>query len=317
MPKWWLARWVSCDPAGTVDGPNLYQYVKSNPINGTDATGLAEGEDGQEAAQPAQPVQADRYGREKGFLGYLFRFFGFQKAERLETEALLTDEGAEKFYEARDVRAKGVDAAGEIGVQTADAVMLAMPGPQGGEAEVEVGAKKLASREPSPESGLVATVEDVVKVSEKAVEKPVETAAKKWEDFLPQAREVVKGKAAEYSNTEAYAYLKGQWHHLCTDKGRHGWKEMFGEMFERAGLSLRRDKNNLMLLKGHKGNHPEAYHMYIWLRLQVATAGKRGGAYAKALIRELNYIKRDLGNNPDIVHHDFWKKAIWGAATAK
>ena len=48
----WLARWVSCDPAGTVDGPNLYQYVKSNPINGTDATGLAEGEDGQEAASP-------------------------------------------------------------------------------------------------------------------------------------------------------------------------------------------------------------------------------------------------------------------------
>jgi hypothetical protein len=192
---------------------------------------------------------------------------------------------------------------------------MAMPGPQGGEAELEVGAKNLASRESSHEPSLVTTLDDVVRFGEKTAEKPAATAAKKWEDFLPQAREVVKGKAAEYSNVEAY--LKGQWHHLCTDKGKHGWKEMFTELFEQAGLNLSKDKNNLMLLEGHKGNHPQAYHMYIWLRLQVATAGKRGGSFAKALIRELNFIKRDLGRNPDIVHHDFWKQAIWGAAKAK
>jgi RHS repeat-associated protein len=28
----WLARWVSCDPAGTKDGPNLYRYAKNSPV---------------------------------------------------------------------------------------------------------------------------------------------------------------------------------------------------------------------------------------------------------------------------------------------
>jgi RHS repeat-associated protein len=35
----WLGRWISCDPSGMVDGPNLYQYVKGNPITQTDRTG--------------------------------------------------------------------------------------------------------------------------------------------------------------------------------------------------------------------------------------------------------------------------------------
>ena len=35
----WLARWISPDPAGLVDGPNLYQYVGSNPVVAVDSTG--------------------------------------------------------------------------------------------------------------------------------------------------------------------------------------------------------------------------------------------------------------------------------------
>ncbi len=35
----WLARWISSDPGGMVDGPNLYGYVRSNPIANTDPTG--------------------------------------------------------------------------------------------------------------------------------------------------------------------------------------------------------------------------------------------------------------------------------------
>jgi RHS repeat-associated protein len=42
----WLARWTAVDPAGLVDGPNPYQYVRSNPLGyidarGTEATDLA------------------------------------------------------------------------------------------------------------------------------------------------------------------------------------------------------------------------------------------------------------------------------------
>jgi RHS repeat-associated protein len=35
----WLGRWVSCDPSGAKDGPNLYVYVSDNPVNNVDITG--------------------------------------------------------------------------------------------------------------------------------------------------------------------------------------------------------------------------------------------------------------------------------------
>lgn len=35
----WLERWVSADPIGIKDGPNLYVYARSNPTNLTDSTG--------------------------------------------------------------------------------------------------------------------------------------------------------------------------------------------------------------------------------------------------------------------------------------
>ncbi|SHF57127.1 RHS repeat-associated core domain-containing protein [Fodinibius roseus] len=35
----WLGRWMSCDPAGTVDGLNLYRYVRGNPLRLTDPNG--------------------------------------------------------------------------------------------------------------------------------------------------------------------------------------------------------------------------------------------------------------------------------------
>jgi RHS repeat-associated protein len=35
----WLVRWVSCDPLGSVDGPNLYIYASNNPVHLHDPTG--------------------------------------------------------------------------------------------------------------------------------------------------------------------------------------------------------------------------------------------------------------------------------------
>lgn len=35
----WLGRWISCDPAGLVDGPNLYRYVRNNPLTYADPQG--------------------------------------------------------------------------------------------------------------------------------------------------------------------------------------------------------------------------------------------------------------------------------------
>ena len=35
-----LGRFLSQDPAGMVDGPNMYVYVKNNPVNGVDPSGM-------------------------------------------------------------------------------------------------------------------------------------------------------------------------------------------------------------------------------------------------------------------------------------
>src|SRR5688572_25127422 len=35
----WLGRWVSCDPAGLIDGVSLYKYARSNPIAFIDSSG--------------------------------------------------------------------------------------------------------------------------------------------------------------------------------------------------------------------------------------------------------------------------------------
>ena len=36
-----IGRWITPDPAGVVDGPNLYAYVHNNPLSMTDYFGLA------------------------------------------------------------------------------------------------------------------------------------------------------------------------------------------------------------------------------------------------------------------------------------
>ncbi len=45
-----IGRWTSCDPAGGVDGANLFRYVSNNPIRLKDAVGLA----GDEAPTPLE-----------------------------------------------------------------------------------------------------------------------------------------------------------------------------------------------------------------------------------------------------------------------
>ena len=44
-------RWLSCDPAGTVDGPNLYAFVRGNPASHIDPSGLCTSQNGKKPAQ--------------------------------------------------------------------------------------------------------------------------------------------------------------------------------------------------------------------------------------------------------------------------
>ncbi|SPB18557.1 FG-GAP/YD repeat-containing protein [Caballeronia novacaledonica] len=47
----WIGRWMSCDPAGTVDGLNLYNYVRCNPLRLVDRAGT------QSSDQPKNSTQ--------------------------------------------------------------------------------------------------------------------------------------------------------------------------------------------------------------------------------------------------------------------
>ena len=70
----WLGRWIGTDPAGLVDGPNLYQYSSNNPISCQDSTGFQteskeetillpyEGFTGKETVE-----ELHRFTRERGF----------------------------------------------------------------------------------------------------------------------------------------------------------------------------------------------------------------------------------------------------------
>ena len=85
----WIGNWMSPDPAGPVDGLNLYQFVMNNPINTIDIDGL----------QSAEPENLPEYsGRipfsEYGLLEYDFLMYS-QNGERLyrKTEPLWDGEG--------------------------------------------------------------------------------------------------------------------------------------------------------------------------------------------------------------------------------
>ena len=47
----WLGRWVSCDPAGVKDGPNVYLYAANSPVRLSDFSGL-------QAAEPPPPIES-------------------------------------------------------------------------------------------------------------------------------------------------------------------------------------------------------------------------------------------------------------------
>jgi len=70
----WLGRWMSPDPAGTVDGLNLYIFVRGNPINFMDA----KGNNGKAASASPLPLpdpinfmdtKGNNAGRKKGMKG--------------------------------------------------------------------------------------------------------------------------------------------------------------------------------------------------------------------------------------------------------
>jgi len=73
----WLARWISADPAGAVDGPNLYRMVRNNPMVAVDPDGMAPTNAADEANKAyvrmfdkGQAWTAARYQGSKDYAGF-------------------------------------------------------------------------------------------------------------------------------------------------------------------------------------------------------------------------------------------------------
>ena len=49
----WLGRWTSADPAGLVDGANLFVYTHNNPVIYFDPTGMQQKHHGSGASAPS------------------------------------------------------------------------------------------------------------------------------------------------------------------------------------------------------------------------------------------------------------------------
>ncbi len=67
----WLGRWLSCDPAGTVDGLNLYGFVRGNPVIFQDIHGLVI-----EETNKLTPVQLKQKTKQ---------FYSFNRVDEIET----------------------------------------------------------------------------------------------------------------------------------------------------------------------------------------------------------------------------------------
>jgi RHS repeat-associated protein len=52
----WLGRWTSCDPAGFVDGPNLFAFTRGNPIRYSDGSGTQCDPTNSSCLDPTEPT---------------------------------------------------------------------------------------------------------------------------------------------------------------------------------------------------------------------------------------------------------------------
>ncbi|MBO1349469.1 MAG: hypothetical protein EBE86_019705 [Hormoscilla sp. GUM202] len=85
----WLGRWMSCDPAGTVDGLNLYGFVRGNPVIYKDIGGLAPSR----KRKMEEPSESKSVDPKRIRLGEMFRY---------KKNLPVKERGNRKKYESHD-----------------------------------------------------------------------------------------------------------------------------------------------------------------------------------------------------------------------
>lgn len=86
----WLGRWLSCDPAGLVDGDDLYRYSRDNPVTFNDPNGM----------DPPSPRPPKLYPAPTGDRGHPFnRFSDAPNAQFQANWKAATNDALEKLYQ--------------------------------------------------------------------------------------------------------------------------------------------------------------------------------------------------------------------------
>ncbi len=135
---------------------------------------------------------------------------------------------------------------------------------------------------------IIKEVKDVMKAEEVAQSVvKTEKAIVKTEQAVQKAKQIKDEAGAVAKDVEE--------HHLATEKNyksvaRGGpWSPQFEELFKKAGMTLQGGLNKI-LVAGHYGPHPEAYHRAVYDRLLAATKGLSGEDYTKAFKAALTKI---------------------------
>lgn len=238
----WLGRWMSCDPAGTADGLNLYRYVRGNPMTFADPSGLFAGDLSRYLTDPA------------------------------------TVEAVKQWAPAVVAAAPATAAAGGALVTAGGFVLIALAA--GGAAYVVYGwiVELADARVKLAESQAAATKQQAKLEIYYATQEGrlTKSQASLLQDHDRLFSEDVLARAGLRDRIAEYASAAAPEHHIATDKNRKAadrWTLLFEKIFERCGLSLQ-DKSNLVELVGHKGPHPPPYHMAIAIELLLATFTK-------------------------------------------
>jgi len=97
-------------------------------------------------------------------------------------------------------------------------------------------------------------------------------------------------------------------HHIATNKNwirDPQWSKLFQELFAQAGMTLEEAANLVELpAEFHKGPHPQAYHQWVYKRLQDAIKGmERQEEIRKAPIEELRRIAEQLQAHPEYLRN--------------
>ncbi|WP_237396432.1 RHS repeat-associated core domain-containing protein [Okeania sp. KiyG1] len=91
----WLGRWLKPDPAGTVDGLNLYGFVGGNPVTHVDIGGMMQREQTAGEEKKPEPYIVELFNSLK-LLRVEGRAFDFPMSESCETRAKIIQEEIQK-----------------------------------------------------------------------------------------------------------------------------------------------------------------------------------------------------------------------------